>query len=136
MNDERLVRKLTKGDESIWRQDVKKVMEKHSITDEDLNDEKEYLRMKVKRSIQSLFQKDIEKEALTMSKVQHWKTRTDEKVAGKRPDYMIFLNRKQCNAILKVRSRTIPVKTNIGDTSEHCECPECVDYRKYGMFPK
>ena len=47
-----------------------------------------------------------------MSKLEHWYSRTEEITIKKRPQYMDKLNRKQCNAIIRARSRTIPVKRN------------------------
>ena len=60
--------------------------------------------------------KEIYQEAQTKSKVRHWADRIDELKPGGRPEYMNKLIRKQCSAIIKLRSRMIPAKENMKGT--------------------
>ena len=63
-------------------------------------------------SIEGKIKREIEREAQEMSKIAHWNMYIRDRKPGKRPKYMASLKRKQCNAILRVRTRMLQVKAN------------------------
>ena len=52
------------------------------------------------------------KEAITKTETMHWMENKIKLQESGRPEYMTKLRRKQCNALIKVRSSMIPCKTN------------------------
>ena len=76
-------------------------------------DTKSTLKKELETRIAEHIKRTVDNEALAKSKVREWALRrADNTTAGKRPDHMNKLSRKQCSAIVKLRSRMIPAKAN------------------------
>ena len=85
-----------------------------------------YAEKKIDIANRELSNNRIKKEAESKSKVNHWLDLQENRGPGTRPEYMNKLNRKQCNAILKTRSRMLPVKENhVGGNYQDNNCRFC-----------
>ncbi len=60
-----------------------------------------------------------------MSKIKHWKDMSEGHTPGKRPDYMNKMRRKQCGAIMKVRTQTLQCKMNMKWSYQDKSCRWC-----------
>ena len=112
MDDSKLVKRITDDDDTIWRNHVNDIMRKYEIEPEQLLAEKDILKATLKEKANQLYEEEVINERLTHSKVQHWASNVKDQERGRRPSYMLNLTRKRCNAILRVRSRSLAVKTN------------------------
>ena len=122
-----LIKEITNTNKSIWRNDTLQLMHKYNMNEDHLHLTKNSLKQKIDREIAKLVKREIEEEATQKSKINHWSTKTQEIKPGKRPPYMEKLTRKQCNAIIKVRSRMIPVKRNQPDAHRDTACRMCME---------
>ena len=75
-------------------------------------------------------EREIHQEVESKSKVRHWAERISEIKPGVRPEYMNKLTRKQCSAIIKIRSRMIPAKENMKGTYKDTTCRWCKKNRE------
>ena len=121
-----LVQIVTEGD-SIWRENIKKIQQEYNITEEELTGGKEELKKKIDRENRNQFEMNIKKEAETKSKTKHWLQMNQGTVPKVRPEYMNKLNRRECSTIIKIRSRMIPVKSNMMASHNNQICRMCND---------
>ena len=100
-------------------------MQEYNIKEEHIYLTKNSLKKRIEQEIERITSREIEEDAGKKSKVNHWKSRKPKISPGKRPPYIEKLTRKQCNAIIKARSRMIPVKTNQKDAHQDTICRLC-----------
>ncbi len=118
----KMIKEITKNQEGKWRNHVNELMEKYQVIPEDSKHTADKL-IEEKQRWETA--EEIRKEAQSKSKVKHWMDRTDKITPGTRPEYMKRLSRKQCSAILKVRTRMIPVKENMKGSVVNNSCRWC-----------
>ncbi len=120
--DNKLIKQITRDDEGTWKKHINELMERYYITPDTKKSE-------ASRIIDQLMQleiiEEIHQEAKTKTKIKHWMERTDEIKPAQRPEYMNKLTRKQCTAILKVRTRMLPVLENRKTAQNSNTCRWC-----------
>ena len=85
----------------------------------------EALKKELETRIAEHIKRTVEKEALVRSKVREWALRRASATPGKRPEHMNKLCRKQCSAIVKLRSRMILAKANHKNQHKDTICRFC-----------
>ena len=124
-NNQTLIKKVTTDQNSIWKKRTQEIMEEYEIKEEDLDISKNKLKNRIKTENNKRFLKQIREEANTKTKVNHWLNLKEQLEPGKRPRYMTKLNRNQCRAIIKTRSRMLPVKDNQPGNHVNLNCRKC-----------
>ena len=123
--DGTLAKILTKETSSIWRKETLETMNQYNLKEEHLSMSKEMLKKILDLTNHELFWKEMQNEATEKSKTRHWLDMKQQKET-KRPQYMNKLNRKQCGAIAKARTRMITAKANHKNQyGEHLQCRYC-----------
>ena len=112
MKEESLVKDITEDESSSWKKRTEEVAKEFHVHEQMYVISKEALKHQVCKEIESKVQEEIENEAETKSKINHWKVRKESIEIGVRPKYMDKLNRKQCNAILRARASMLMTKSN------------------------
>ncbi len=107
-----------------WKEEIDQLIEVYHIKDDATKNEAKYM---IEQQITSQIIEEINIEALTKSKLKHWKDNTTKITPGKRPQYMNQLTRKQCTAIVKTRSRMLPVKENHKGSHTNTMCRWCAN---------
>ena len=117
---------MTMNENSMWKNRTNEVLEEYNLTGESLRISKQGLSRVLDTLNREITNQEIVEEATTKTKTKHWmenKTKLQEKG---RPEYMTKLSRKQCNALMKVRSSMIPCKMNQKTQyKENAECRFC-----------
>ncbi len=121
-NPSKLIRQVTGNNHSPWKEHVYELMKRYEIS-KDM--EKRTASKEIDKKIQQETIEEIKEEAQTKSKIRDWVDNTQEIKPGTRPDYMNKLTRKQCTAILKVRSRMLPIKSNMKAKFTDSNCRWC-----------
>ncbi len=122
MNEEKFIKKITRENQSNWKKRTDELLKKYNVP---INDNKTETKKLVEEKMTQEIKREIHQEAETKSKVRHWIDRISEIKPGTRPEYMNKLNRKQCTAIIKIRSRMIPAKENMKGTYKDTTCRWC-----------
>ena len=120
-----LIKKITQGNNSTWKEKTIKIMNELKISEETSRDTKPTLKKELETGIAEHIKRTVENEALAKSKVREWALRRADATAGKRPEHMNKLSRKQCSAIVKLRSRMIPAKANHKNQHKDTICRFC-----------
>ena len=123
--ESKLIRKVTKGEDSIWKKRADELIQKYNLEEDIENESKNIIKQLVKEENEEKFLGTIESEANNKTKVAHWKEMKQSIKPGERPRYMEKLTRKQCRIILKTRSRMIPVKENMTNNQDNQQCRLC-----------
>ena len=121
-----LNKSMTMNENSMWKNRTNEILEEYNLTGESLRISKLGLSSVLDTLNREITNQEIVEEATTKTKTKHWmenKTKLQEKG---RPEYMTKLSRKQCNALMKVRSSMIPCKMNKKTQyKENAECRFC-----------
>ncbi len=127
INDKKttLIKKTIEAESNEWLIATKEKMEKYNITMEDLNETKNQLKEKIIKNQTTFFEKKLNDEKTSKSKVRHLLDNKPNPKLGQRPKYMKELTRKQCRTIALTRTRMIPVKANHKGSYPNQECRWC-----------
>ena len=118
--EDKLVRSVTK--EGIWKEHIDQIMEKYQMQNQT---KKREARKIIDKENKRQVMEEINKEAETKSKTKHWVDNIGEIKTGNRPKYINILTRKQCSAIVKARTRMLPVKENFKGSYHNTTCCWC-----------
>ena len=108
-DDNKLIKKITKGQDSIWKIRANELIQKYNIEEEIENESESKIKLLVKEENKEKFLEAIENKANNTVKVAEWRELKQNIKPGKRPTYMEKLTRKQYRVIIKTRSRMLPV---------------------------
>jgi len=108
-----------------WHQGVKKVLEKYSLTIDDIKQCKRKLNKKVMNKIKDKFKERVIETGNTKSKVKQILDRCQEWQPEKRRQYLSLLTRKQASTIFRARSRMLQVKSNYKNGHSELMCRKC-----------
>ena len=128
--DSKLIKKVTKGENSIWKKNTDELIQKYNLEEDIKNEGRNLIKQLVKEENEQKFLEIIEKEANNKTKVAHWKEMKQSIKPGERPRYMEKLTRKQCRIIFKIRSRMLQVKENMANNQENLQCRMCGEHPK------
>ncbi len=123
--EEKLIKKATRGRNSQWTEQIKTIEEEYGVDITNNQITKPIMNHHINKENIEKFQKHIDEERKNKSKIEHWITRKNDTKPGKRPEYMNRLGRKQCSAIIRVRSRMMPTKTNMQGNFTDKNCRMC-----------
>ena len=125
-----LNKSMTMNDNSMWKSRTNEILEEYNLTGENLRISKQGLSRVLDTLNREITNQEI-MEATTKTKTKPWmenKTKLQEKG---RPEYMTKLSRKQCNALMKVRSSMIPCKMNKKTQyKDNAECRFCKEHQE------
>ena len=123
--DTSLIKRITRGENSIWRSTTIRIMDELEINKAYLTASKNIIRKNTDVAIKQARKRELLEEVQHKSKVKHWYEMRGEAMPENRPQYMNKLTRKQCNAIIKTRARMLPTKTNQRSDSQDTTCRIC-----------
>ena len=124
--DPSLNKSVTTTEYSLWRAATKKILEEYNLTEESLHISKQGLSKVMETLNWEITSKEIMEEASSKTKTKHWMDNKRKPQQKGRPEYMTKLSRKQCNALMKVRSSMIPCKINHKNQyKDNVECRFC-----------
>ena len=110
--DKPLIKRISESRESIWKKKTDEIIQEYGMTRINLQAKSKDLGSTLNKENRNKFKAIIEQEALEKTKTKHWLRLKNKQELGCRPDYINKLNRKQCNAIITIRSSMLPVKVN------------------------
>ena len=120
-----LIKRTITAEGSTWMKETGNILKEYNIEEKELEAGKQELKNKIIEQNRIKFTEMIDIEANVKSKINHWKQTKENFEPGKRPRYMNNLTRKQCRAIIKARSRMMPIKGNQGDQHNDKLCRFC-----------
>jgi len=120
-----LIKENTNPNNSIWMKKTIQIMKEYNIPEEALLMKKYALKKEIKKAMGTKIEEEIMIEANEKTKVNHWKQLIGNVNDRKRPPYMEKLNRKQCQAILGVRTSMFPARMNFKNGYEDRKCRYC-----------
>ena len=113
---------MTTSENSLRIVRTNEILEEYNLTGESLRISKQGLSKVLDTPNREITHQEIMKEVNTKNKNQALDGNTINLQKTGRPEYMTKLNRKQCNALMKVRSSMIPCKTNHARNSIQGQC--------------
>ena len=126
MDENKLIKIITGRRNNQWTEETKEIIEKYNVQHE-ITGKKEPLKRTIQEKNKALHEEMIEMEAQNKSKIKHWTEMKEKVTSGKRPEYMNRLSRNECSAIIRARSRMIPVKKNQQNQHQNMTCRFCKD---------
>ncbi len=116
---------MTEKPNSLWAEEIAKLCEEYEIDTTEFPMKKEPLNQLINnKSIINIIDK-MNEESTQKSKKEHWIKRKDNIKPGVRQEYMCRLGRKQCGAIIRVRSSMMVTKTNMPGKFNNRNCRMC-----------
>ncbi len=126
MTGHKLIKKITCDTESDeWIQEALELMDKYGVEKRMIYGKKDALKREVKRKQNEKFMELLQEEAQQKSKTKHYMENTEAIQPGKRPPYMNHCTRKQCETIIRTRSRMLEVKANYKGNHLDTKCRYC-----------
>ena len=125
MKDAPLIKQITRGENSTWNMETRKLMSEIKINPTLLLTSKINMKKTTDAAVQEARKKEIENEAQAKSKIKDWYNLKSKQKIWTRPEYMNKLSRKQCHAIIMTRGRMLPLKTNRKDNTQITTCRWC-----------
>ncbi len=121
----KLIRRVTENPNSLWTEEIAKLCEEYEIDKTEFPMKKEPLNQLINNKNINNTTDKINEESTQKSKIEHWIKRKDNIKPGVRPEYMNRLGRKQCSAIIRVRSSMMVTKTNMPGKFNDKNCRMC-----------
>ncbi len=119
-----LIKQVTEIQNSPWNEEIEELAQEYDI-DQNQDMSKNMLRNHIDLMNKAKFLQILNEEAKTKSKTQNWIEHRTPLNLGKRPKHLDSMSRKQCSALIKARTRMLPVKENYPGTNTRDECRFC-----------
>ncbi len=105
------IKQISANPNSQWQKEMEEITKEYDI-DREYEASKNTTKTNIEQISIAKFLQTINEEAKTKSKTKHWTEHKTSMELGIRPKHLDRLNRKECSALIRARTRMLQIKEN------------------------